>query len=698
MATLQRIRNHSVALLIIVGLAMLAFIIGDLLTSSSSIMQSTRDKVVTINGTKVTYEQFEKERQRKSDFYKSMMGQELDNNATQQLTQSVYSEFVAKTLLNEACEKLGIAVTSDEVNELVQGDHISPVLTQYFGEQAKQIASFFTNLVVNDGFEEAQKQYSFATYDNWMEIEDEISLTRLMEKYQGIVAAAVQPNKLEALDNFNGDNEECSFAYVRVNARAVADSLVKVPADAVKAYYNSTKRNYKLASTRRPISYIAVQLRPSQQDFDDVKNEISAVRDEFATSADVADLVNGNSLVPYVDAYVNNNQYTGDLKTFVDGGDMENILEPNLQEGTVYMMARIMGKTVAPDSMKVSLIVLPTKEAADSVKTVLAAAEDPTTVTSTFNQQQAFNGWATEVVALQQFGKDLANTIFATAKGQTFSSEMTSGQNTIYYVGKVSDATAAVAKSKVAVYAVEVTPSSTTRRDEFGKLNQFLTDNKSIEAMQDSAEAAGYFMMPTVVASTAYTIGNVSDARQAVRYAFQNKKGDVSEIFECDDQLLVVAITGDEQEGYTTLNDTTFYKQLASNFVLPTIKVEKIVSDINNSQDKSLAGIAAAYDAKVDTASFVNFNLASISGIGAEPKVLAAALKAEPGAFVGPIAGRNNAVALQIISKNGKDLKYDEAARKQEVARNREYSYAGNNALSALEDQADIQDNRISFY
>ena len=695
MAVLQRIRNHSVALLVIVGFAMAAFIVGDLLTSSSSIMQSSRDKVVTINGKKVTYEQFETLRQRKTEFYKSMMGQELDNNASQQLTQSVYSEFIGKTLLSDACKKLGMSVTDAEINELVQGDHLSPILTQYFGEQAPQIAQFFTNLLVNDSFEEAAAQFPFATRNNWMEIEDQISLSRLMDKYQGLVTAAIQPNKLEALDSFNGDNEECSFAYVRVAPSSVADEDVKVTSDAVKNYYNSTKRNYKLPTQTRAINYIAVQLRPSQDDFDAVLADMNAVRDEFTTAEDVTDLVNSNSIATYVDAFINNNNFTGDLKTFVDGGNTTEILEPNLQDGTVYMMARIMDKTVAPDSLNISMVVLPTKEEADSIKGLIA---NPTEALAGYDQQQAFSGWVTEVYATQVFGKELAEKIMNAGTGNIFTYEMTQGTQSIYYVGKVTEATKPVAKSKVAVYALEVTPSSATRRDEFGKLNQFLTDNKTIKQMSDSAASAGYFMMPTTIAATSYNIGQVTDARQAVRFAFQNKKGEVSEIFECDDNLLVVAIAGDIQEGYTSLNDTTFYKQLASAYVLPATKIEKLVSDINASADKSLNGVATAYDAKVDTASFVNFNLSSISGLGLEPSVLASATKAAPGTVVGPIAGRNAAVLLQVIDKNNKGLEYNEAERKASLARSMDYMYVGSSALSALQNAAKIEDNRISFY
>ena len=696
MAVLQRIRNHSVALLVIVGFAMAAFIIGDLLTSSSSIMQSARDKVVTINGDKVTYEQFETLRQRKSEFYKSMMGQDLDNNATQQLTQTVYNEVIIKKLLDEICGKLGLSVTADEINELVQGEHISPILTQYFGEQAPTIAQFFTTLIVNDSFDEAAAQYPFATRSNWMEIENEIALSRLVEKYQGLVSAAVKPNKLEALDNFNGDNEECSFEYVKLNAFNVADADVKVSSDDVKKFYNATKRNYKLNTQIRDINYIAVKLRPSQADFDAVKADMEAVREEFSTAADVADLVNSNSLTSYVDAYINNNNFTGDLKTYVDGGNTSDILEPNLQDGTIYMMARIMDKTVAPDSLSIAMAVVPTQAEADSIKNLFATA--PETALAGFSQQQAFSGWVTEAFTVQQFGKELSDKIFGTAKNQIFTYTLTQGSNSIYYVGKVNDATAPVAKSKVAVYALEVTPSSTTRRDEFGKLNQFLTDNKTVKDMQANATEAGFFMMPTTIAATAYNIGQVTDARQAVRFAFQNEKGDVSEIFECDDNLLVVAITGDVQEGYSNLNDTTFYKQVASAYALPAAKVQKLVGDINSKADKSLAGLASAFEAKVDTASFVNFNLSSVSGLGVEPAVIAAATKAAPGTLVGPIAGRNAAVMLQVINKNNKELEYDVEARKQAVANSRDYVYLGSAALSALQNTADIEDNRINFY
>lgn len=696
MATLQRIRNHSVALLVIVGLAMLAFIIGDLLTSSSSIMQSQRDKVVVINGNKVTYEQFETLRQRKTDFIKTMMGQELDNNATQQLTQQVYQEFVTKTLLDEQCGKLGLSVSKDEINELVQGSNMSPVLTQIFGQQAPQIASFFVNLIANDGFEEASKQYPFATMQNWMEIEDQVVLNRKAEKYNALVAAAVKPNKLEAKDNFDGDNTECTFAYVKQSALAVSDSLVKVSEGDVKAYYESTRRNYKLTAARRAASYIAVALQPSEADFAEALEEISSVRDEFATTSEMADLTNAGSNVPYMDAFVNVKGLDGDIRTFVEGGQTGDILEPNLQQGNIYMMARIMDKKNAADSVQISMVVVPTKEEADSILKVIDASKDAVEAIASYSDQQKYNGWANDAFLLQNFGNDVRNLITETANGKSFNYEMKVGTNSAFYVGKVTNRTAATQLAKVAIYAIEVIPSSTTRRDEFGRLNQFLTEHKTVKEMQDSAIAAGFMMMPTTIYSTNYNVGSVQDARQAVRFVFNGKKGDVSEIFEAGDNLLAVAVTGDIEEGYMNLNDKEFFNQVSQFYVAPRKKVEYLAEKFK-AVSGDLNAYAQAFEATVDTAKFVNFNITSISGLGIEPAVVGAAVKAAEGQVIN-VPGMNNMVALQVLSKNNKDLEYDEAARIATVARSREYVNAQNGAFNVLQNEAEIEDNRISFY
>ena len=702
MATLQRIRNHSVALLVIVGLAMAAFIIGDLLTSSSSIMNSSRDKVVTVNGKKVTTEEFGLQQKRKEEFLKTMMGQDINGDASHQITQQVYNEFVSKMLLDEVNDRLALGVTKGEVNDLILGDHTSAILQQYFGPQARQIAQFFAQHIEADDFDEVSQQYPFATYGNWMEVEEQVKLYRQMEKLNALVGAAVKPNKLEAKDNFDGDNEQATFAYVRATAYSVPDSVVKVSSSDLKAYYDATKRRYRTPESRT-VQYIAVPLRPSQADLDEARRELESVLDEFSTADDVTDLLGAGSAIPYMDAFMPLSAFSGDILDLVQNGEKDALMPPTLEDGNTYVMARVMDKVKAPDSLEVELAIFATQEKRDSVLAALRApgatfadaakaSDNPQIV-----QQEGKLGWLTEMTGLQILGPELRNVAFATAKGQQFTHEQKAGLSTLYYIGRVTDATQPVEKAKVAIYATEVTPSSATRRDEYGKLNNFLTEHKSVREMQDSARTNGYNMLTATVYGNSYNIGAVPEARQAVRFAFQEDLGSVSEIYECGDNLLVVVPTARQEQGYRQLKDTTFQKQLRQQ-VLPEKKVAYLVGEkLAAVSDKSLDGYAKALDTKVDTAQFVNFNLGSITGLGAEPAVIAAALAAQPGQVVGPIAGKNNAVVLQLIAKQGKDLQYDEEARLEAVARSREYAQAAN-ALAVLEQAAEIEDNRITFY
>jgi peptidyl-prolyl cis-trans isomerase D len=694
---------------------MAAFIVGDLLTSSSSILQSSRDKVVTINGKKVTYEEYETARNNMAELQKSLFGRsDQSNEAAQQLNNEVYQNFIANALLDEAGQQLGITVTDAEFNELTQGDYTSPVLRQIFtnpsnGQYMKEAVDFWINLVVNNSFEETAEQYrqagasmpEWATMNNWLVLEDQIKLTRKMEKYNGLLYVAVAPNKLEAKDQYDGNNEECTFVYAKQNIQTVADSLVKVSSADVNNLYNATRYNFKRGASRE-VNYIAVPLRPSQADYAAKLEEIKSLEEEFTTSEDLEDFINSNSSVPYVDAYVALTDLDTDLRDFVNANETGAVLEPS-QKGASYMMARILGKKTAPDSLKLSLIILSDKAKADSLAGVLNAGGDFAEVAKAncenpnIAQRGGELGWLTEPATVQTFGKENAEKVLNAGVGKVFRMENSNGVGTVYMIAKVDEATAPVAKAKVAVFAVDVTPTTATRRDEYGKLNNFLIANKTVKAMQDSAMSAGYIMRPTSLSTDAYNIDRISDARQAVRFAFQNEVGKVSEIYECGDNLLVVAVTGITEDGYLTPKDSTVYKVLESQ-LLREAKSAKLASDLEGTADKSLEGYAAAMGCSIDTAKHVNFNLSSsIFGLGVEPKVVAAALSAEPNTVVAPIAGKSNAVVLKVVEKTNKNLPYDEDAAKQAVAQGRDY-YAVRNPLGILVKYADIDDNRISFY
>ena len=710
MATLQRIRNHSVALLVIVGLAMAAFIIGDLLSSSGAIMQHSRDKVVTINGTKVTYQEFETARSRMDELQKTLMGVDNTSSETaQRINQDVYNSFVNHMLLAAEGEKTGLTVSKGEFNELVHGANVSPILRQLFtnpntGEYMSYIVEAWTGWIVDNAYDNPEMSAQipeWASKSNWLVIEEQIKLDRLRGKFNALINAAIAPNSLEAENHFAGTKTECTFAYVRKPAYSVKDSLVKVSSEAVQKYYDASKYNYKTDESRS-VEYIAVALTPSQADYAAAQKELEAVKEEFATTTEVADMVNSNSNVPYMDAYVAVSSLQEDIKHFVENNAEGAVMDPTQIE-TEYVMARIMGKTTAPDSLNVSLIFASNKAKADSIMRVVrpnnfaevakTASEDPQTA-----EKGGELGWMTDAALLANFGSEVRDAVVGAQLNRVVCTEVTTQGNTFYFITKVTDKTTAVAKAKVAIYANTVTPSSATRRAEYGKLNNFLLSNRktATEAMKDSARAAGFNMIPTTLYTTNYRVGGVSDARQAVRFAFQSKVGEVSEIFECGDHLLALMVTGKTAAGYNSPKNASV-KMNIERTLLSKVKAEKLVSDLANVSDKTLAGYAAAMEASVDTAQFVNFGLTYISGLGNEPKVIAAAHTAEVGQVVGPIAGNSNAVVLSLIEKKENAKEYNKEESLAQVAAQTMYA-AAKSPMSYLVKYADIEDNRISFY
>jgi len=705
MAALQSIRNHPVWLTTVLGGGLVLMIIMFGFDDYNGLFQGDRDTVLSVNGEKVSWASYETVRQRKSDFYQTFYNQDVNKaEVSHQLNNQTFEEFKQSAILNAELEELGISVSDAELNELAQGAHISPVMSQIFGQQAQQIGQYFAQLIANNSFDEAAQQTPWATMSNWEELENQIKMNRKMQKFNSLVNAAMQPNKLEAEDAFNGENSEVAFSYVAANAYSVADSLVKVSTNESKAYYEARKNRFKQSNKTREIAYIAVPLNPSENDQNEVLANLNKIGEQFAAGTDVEELISSNGTVPYIDAHLNDITFRGELKEFVDANGVGAVKEPSIYKGDIlnligeqsgnnetlseyYYTVRIMSKVNAPDSVKVILTGAPEGKV-DSVYNAVKEGK---------MDEQA--QWVTEVATIG-LDEALRTKIFtAPAKNarpadDLFKQEI-NGQTAIV---KILERTANVAKSKVAIYAERITPSSKTRRSAYGLLNEFVNDFPTVEQMQDSALSRGYRMMPTTISTTNYNIGQVEDSRKAVQFAFDGKKGDVSEIYENGGYLLVAAITGDIQEGYLSLSDKNLNSYIERE-LLPGKQVAYLIDNkFANVADKSLEGYAQAVGTEVKNASRVSFSTNSVSGLGVEPAVVGAALKAQEGTIVGPIAGKNNAVVLKVTEKKDKGLTYDEANYLNKAKSNNAYRNAANLAMGLLQNEAEVVDNRLRFY
>ncbi|HCC50741.1 MAG TPA: peptidylprolyl isomerase, partial [Porphyromonadaceae bacterium] len=311
MATLEKIRKKAGLLVTVVGIALFAFIIGDLLNSGSSFLNRNQNNVVVVNGNAVDYQDYMARENELTEVYQIQMGTStLNENYTNQIRQVVYEDIIMENILEPRLEKLGMHITSEEMTDMVEGENISPVLLQLPMFQNQQTGTFDRNAIINflnqikniDGFPEATQAQLMPYKTLWMFWEKNIRRNRMTEKYLTLLNKAVVANSLEAKDAFNNSAESSDITYVMEPFSSIADTTVVIPASEIEKLYQERKEMFRQSETC-VIDYIAVDIAPSQEDYNKMAKEMDAIRAELETTDNVAALTNEKSERKYMNAF-----------------------------------------------------------------------------------------------------------------------------------------------------------------------------------------------------------------------------------------------------------------------------------------------------------------------------------------------------------------------------------------------------------
>lgn len=711
MATLEKIRNKAGLLIIVVGVALFAFIIGDFLNSGSTYFRQTQEKIASVNGENISIQDYQARIDEMTEVYKMQVGNSnLQEEVVTQIRQSIFDGMVQEIVLSEEADKLGLSVSSEELFDMVQGENISPViqqmpmfLNQQTGQFDRNALLEFLKMIDDDNIASypADQQGQLLQWRNfWLFWEKNIKNQRLEEKYSNLLTKAVSANSLEAKVAFNDNQVTSDIAYVMQSYSSIPDSTVQVSKGELEKLYNQRKETYKQPESR-VISYIAVDIAPSTDDFNKAQSEIDALRSEFSSSSNVADLVNEYSDVPYTNAYFAEGALDAEMKQFVANAEIGDVHGPIFADNT-YRMYKLVDKTVAPDSVKVSHIMLAgTTEAqttalADSLINVLKSGGNFEELASEFSVDQSAQtggelGWFTEVNALRGVNEDFKNTVFSARVNDLNIVKSMYGTHIV----KVTERTSNVPKYKVADLQMGVSPSSKTYSDLYNELNQYLSNNGTTAKFEENAQEAGYNLIKDVtVGKNDQTLGFIRNSRPVVRWAFQTDKGKISEIFESDDKFVAAVVKGTIPEGYRSLASVT---PLLENEIRAQKKGEMIVSDLTAKNISSMSSYADAMSGRVDSVRFVGFNTTRISGIGNEPKINAVASVSNVGQISSPIAGNNGVYVIQVTNKNEGTEEFNEATQMEAINTNNAYRF-GYQAVQSLINKAKIEDNRIRFY
>ena len=301
MATLEKIRSKGVLLVVVVGLALLAFIVGDFLKEGSTYFNKSKETVAKIVGEDINIKDYSAAIDQMTEVYKIETGKsELNEEMMTQLRQSVWESLVTEKILNAEAKKLGLAVSKDELSDRLIGNNIHPLILQrrsFAGENGQfsrpQLVQFLNSLEETPTNEEMKQQIGKAK-SYWLFWEKNVKNNILQEKYNALISKSVSANSIDAKMSFNDRKTSFDASYVVQPYFLISDSLVKVSSSEINDRYAKQKAQYK-QDANCSFKYVSFDIKPMKADYKEAENWLSKLITEFKTTDDVAGLVNSNS-------------------------------------------------------------------------------------------------------------------------------------------------------------------------------------------------------------------------------------------------------------------------------------------------------------------------------------------------------------------------------------------------------------------
>ena len=694
MATLEKIRSKAAMLVAVIGLALLAFIIGDFLNSGQSFFMMNQNKVATVNGENIGVEEYQERVNARTEQMQSMYqqsGMTMPEGMSATIQMDVYNQMINEQLLASELEAVGLTVSDAELQDMLTGNHIHAEITRAFTDPAtgifdRQALDNYLSVVFSpeeNGYTDpSQLQQIAVQRQAWLDMEAQIRQSRAYEKFATLLTAAMAPNKIDAEMAFAAQTRTVDVAYAMQPYTSIADSTIAVSNSDLKAEYDKVKARYEMPETRT-IRYISVNVAPSKEDYAKVEEQINMLQEVFATTDDVAAIVDNNSDVPYEDVYVTVSTMSDDMKAFVESAKVGDATAPAFADDT-YTMYRLMGTKTAPDSITVKIASFPMGDnSIDSVyNAVVAGAEFGADV----NVMEDF------VVTEDMYaglGRDFVADVFAAGNGYF----KTSSLGGIQHIAKVVKRSAPVAKAKVATLTIGVVPSVETETELYNNLSTYVAKYNTVEQFADSAFVAGYTTIPAECQAAQTSVQGIQNSRQIIHWAFNAKKGDVSEIYEIGDRYVVAMLEKVVKEGYRPMEEM---ENLLNTNVRRAKKSEAIAQQLSTVSPATIEAYATAMNSKVDTVKFVSVASPSIAGLGYEPIVAGAAAGLEMGEVSAPVAGNRGVYVLQVVNENAASRPYNEQAEMSRLEQ--QYMNVVNQFLDVLKEKADIENTLVRFF
>lgn len=704
MAILNKIREKTVVLILVIALALFAFILSSLFDNSDALFSKSQNTVATINGKDISRQSFMAKveaRQRQS------RGQ-----SSTQVMNAVYEEQVRQTVMEEQFNVLGLSVEPEQMRDLLKTNLAS-------SPQFQNEAGLFDQAKLNE-YILSLKETSPEAYQQWIDYEASVASNALQQDYFNLVKAGTTATVAEGKLEHQLEGDKVNIKFVQVPFTSIVDSTIEVSKSEIQNYINKNKKEYEVEASRS-LTYVKFDEKPSLDDENALKADLSKLIKGYTeynngktdTIVGFANLnvdkveayVNNNSDIKYVDNYVYASTYNSVAKDSILKLGLGGVYGP-YKDGDSYKITKLVALSKLPDSVKSRHILIP-HVGASSAKPEVTQTETEAKKTA----DSLLNILKRNKSKFSEFVKSYSSDQGSVEKEGRYDwypyNRMTPAFRDFTFEGKKGDL--GVVKTPFGFHIIEIEGQKNSQ-----KVMKLATISRKVEASDATidkvfrdasnfqisteskdfstvAKEGNYALRPVNnIKILGENIPGLGEQRPIVRWAFEerSKVGDVKR-FNVPGGYAIVQITAINEAGLMNTED-------ASVTALPEIRKQKKAQLIREGVTAStLNDFASAKGQTVRTASAINMKNPTVAGVGLEPLVIGTAFGLEVGQTSGLITGEKGVFMVEVTGKTPA-VELDNYQSSANQVSQTKLNAVNTRLFDALKEAAQIEDNRAN--
>ncbi|MDC0204164.1 SurA N-terminal domain-containing protein [Flavobacteriales bacterium] len=698
MATLGNIRNRSGLLLAVIGIAMLAFIGTDFMSSLGSGGGSS-SFIGEVLGEDILRQSYEVKVEEGINNWKTQNPQSILNQTiTSQLRSQIWDQYVRELIMNNEFETIGIDVSDDEFFELLQGVNVHPEISKISSFQDPETGQFDRTKVLGY-LKQIDQDPTGEAKTKWIGFQKYLVGLIKNSKYDALVNKAMYVTHEHAKLKFNESTQNVTFNYVAIPYTTIDDSLVSPTTKEIATYYSNHKSEYEQAASK-DVDFVVFSVIPSDDDDIATKAALQDLVTDFTNYEDCALMARRNSDNTSAKFAFSTKDKLEDLNwSEIFDENVGIVIGPYLASQGVYRIAKLAASEYRPDSVEARHILISTQtisldsvqQRIDELKLQIENGADFGNLAQLHSEDKgsAIKGgdldWFQEGVMVDEFNE----ACFTSNKGDLSVVTTQFGMHLI----EVTKISRKVKKAKIVFIDRNVEPSTETFNSYYSQAAQFAGKILNEGIAFDSLVANENLVKrsDSKVEHDKQSISGLPNSREMVRWMNSTNAGNVSEVFQFENEYVVAYLTKSHAEGFVPLEDIKEQiTALVSKQKKATIIKERVIAaDLNT--------IATNNNTIVVNAKQINFANLSVQGIGYEPELIGSVFGLEKGVVSKPIEGKS---AIYIVEATIIDevKTIGDFTQQQTKMQQEGQTYSNGAVYNALKSAANIKDNRSDFY